>query len=274
MASVTPDISRFLLSFSCPLFYSYFVVHVTVRILSTLLLLSGSTVTAAGCSMASCTSDAAHTFKSTFSVAITHNGKPIRGASIKVEPIKTDETGGNNTRAEFSAVTDNQGIAVIKNLKPGDYTLSASYLGIGAGWDCFRVGKEVEGQDKVSYEWGEMPVGVQAVAGTVREWVPSSSASPIERVAHIHGSEVGIAGVRLSLVEPDTKNTRETSTGSDGNFVLPDVPAGEYVLVLTSTRSDIPGASFLLEVSPSSRRSSLSLLLLTTSCGPGFELKP
>ncbi len=236
-----------------------------------ILFLFASSLEAAACSTAACLGNGM-AMRSNFQVVITHNGKPVVGAKVEIWSYGPADEDAKESSTNLSMLTGNDGTTSIRDLKPGNYNISASYLGMFAGEDCFHISKERGAKDKISYEWGEMPVGVRAVAGTVREWVPSPGASPIERLAHIHGNDAGMAGVHLSLVALDTKNAREAFTGSDGNFVLPDVPAGEYVLVLSSTGANATDTRFLLQVNPNSARYSLSFVL-TNVCGPGFELK-
>ena len=104
-----------------------------------------------------------------------------------------------------SAVTGDDGQAIIRNLKPGEYSLAATYLGIGAAWDCFHVEEASEPETLLAYEWGKDATPVREAAGVVRFKVLGDGDNPIERV--LHSKKTGAASMPLRLTDVESKET-------------------------------------------------------------------
>src|ERR1700691_5343365 len=101
--------------------------HASIAILS---LVYSST--ALGCSMASCTNNGAE-MRPTFTIAVTHEGKPLAGVSFRVVANGVDR---------FSGLTGDTGVSHGPNREPGLYWLNGDLLGTGVVYACFHVGEK------------------------------------------------------------------------------------------------------------------------------------
>ena len=101
------------------------------------------------CSMAGCLGDGVE-MHSKFTIAITHQGKPLPGVSIEIRGFGGEK---NGTKL-FSGLTASDGKAKVGALPPGLYWLDAEYLGIFAGSQCFHVAPDATGKAKkrLTYE--------------------------------------------------------------------------------------------------------------------------
>jgi hypothetical protein len=202
--------------------------------LAVLALLTIPTVSRA-CSSSSCMGrgrEMRHQFK----VKVSFDGKPLAGVQVEVSkyPVGDDEY----EKVVFTGLTASDGNVRIPELGPGDYDLSASYLALSAGFECFHVlahpGWRAKGH--VNYEWGDEAA---AVTGQIRGKLTNGERDPklpvLERITQLKA--VPIAGATLSLRGPSAKEPYITTTGDDGRFAFTGIPDGTYVLHLDAGKS-------------------------------------
>lgn len=186
-----------------------------------------------------------------FSVVIRHAGKPLKGVLVE---LISDE--GINV-PETKATTGASGVVQFANLRPGNYHIYASMLGIGAVYECFHVAKWATGLNAkrtVTYTWGDDAPETRRIAGklTSRYYVNEPSE------AHPNSS---ITGIRLTLIDP-ILGTRYEATSAPGGFFFNDIAAGVYVLHSDGDNSRrYDPADILIRLSPTAVRTELVLEL-------------
>lgn len=89
------------------------------------------------------------------------------------------------------------------DLMPGDYWVTADFLGISAGSQCFHVSTvvSVAAKNSIRYTWGDYPnVTTRRVSGTILDSQPSADGTPIWRLTH--RVTVPIMGAQVTLLNP------------------------------------------------------------------------
>ncbi len=130
------------------------------------------------CSMQSCRGNGKE-FAPTFSVRVLHDKKPLSGATVTLHgrtPVGTE--------VESVIVTDSNGIA---GLHPGNYWMTAEFLGIGAWSDCFHVNSNssILATRRVTAEWGNLPdFSSDNIDGTLVESRMPSTGTLVWRASH------------------------------------------------------------------------------------------
>jgi hypothetical protein len=177
------------------------------------------------CSVAGCLGDGVE-MHSKFTVAITHQGKPLPGVSIEIRGF-----GGEKYDSKlFSGLTASDGKANVGALPPGLYWLDAEYLGIFAGSQCFHVATGATGKAKkrLTYEWGDLALGVRQMEGRLIDLQPGQGGTPLSNL--IHRVEVPIVHAKVKLQNPLTTSVYTAETDEHGYFRFGEVPPGTYVL--------------------------------------------
>ena len=207
--------------------------------------------------MVGCVGDGAE-FRNHFSVAVRHDGKPLRGVHIQI-------TG----QAQLELTTGADGKANIGDLRPGNYWLQAEFLGIGAAYQCFHVSLRSSASAKrsVKYKWGDDAVGVSQISGSLFDSKPGTGGHPLWNITH--RVKVPIANVRLALQSPLTGVKFSTVSDERGIFAFSSIPQGTYVLHMEhgDTGRDFDSADFLFRVSKKATRN--SLVFIRTEPGGG-----
>jgi carboxypeptidase family protein len=226
---------------------------------------------ASGCSMLACLGDGTQ-MQSDFVVVVKYNGKPLPGASVIVTPDS-----GDNASA-ISAVTSSRGVVHISRLQPGGYWIEASFLGIGAGSECFHVEAATnrKARRSIRYEWGDFAVGVSKAAGVLLDSQPGPDKTPLGRL--IHRVTAPMVGAQLTLHSPLTGQVFSTISDEKGEFAFNLAPPGTWVLhVQTADASWFNTGDFLISIGPHARGNSLIFTRTGAgggSCGGiGMELK-
>jgi hypothetical protein len=237
------------------------------------LVLSGMSIPLHACSMAGCLNQGIE-MRSSFTVRVSHNGKPLPGVTVTVRAVMDPKTESKDESPKLliTAKTDARGELHTVNLPPGNYWINASLLGFDAGDTCFHVNRRPQ-RPKGSFEftWGDDAIQTLAVAGSLSATKPGPGKSPIERITHsVRGP---VASAPMTLTNALTQQRYTAATSSDGGFVFADVPEGAYVLSIGDNRSDFAERSLMLQVVTSAHRDHLSLMAVETSCGPGIEVQ-
>ena len=176
--------------------------------------------------------------RSTFTVTIRHTEKPLPGATVEIRGPQ-----GAPEATKFIVATDDNGIAHIANLAPGDYWLDAEYLGIGAAYECFHVNEEPSRNAKndMVYDWGDLAPGTSRIAGKLIDSQPGKGGTPIQNL--IHRIDVPIAGANLTLRSATSGAVYQAISDSDGAFAFDGLPRGTYVLHIDAGMGE-PGREY------------------------------
>jgi len=207
-------------------------VFTTVNITSSRRLSIGLLVTCMGllsvhadaCSLIGCANHGIE-LRTEFTVRITFDDKPLSGAEIEIIGPQNDKS---QKRIMFKTSAD--GIARIASLAPGDYWLSAEYLGIEAAYHCFHVNAKSSWKAKRSlkYEWGVLKPSTTRMAGRLVDSQPGKGGTPIWNT--VHRVDVAISGAKLTLKNATTSETYTTRSDDKGEFDFTGIPQGVYVL--------------------------------------------
>jgi Carboxypeptidase regulatory-like domain/Prealbumin-like fold domain len=181
-------------------------------------------VRASACSTVGCVGGGVE-MRGDFTVKIRHADKPLLGATVEISGPQ-----GASSWKKFTVTTDEDGIARVSNLVPGDYWLDAEYLEIGAAYHCFHV-KERPSQNakrKLTYEWGDFAPGTRHIAGRLLDSQPGKGGTPIWNI--LHRVDVPIVAANLTLANVTTKAVYHAKSNAEGAFSFDGVPSGTYVL--------------------------------------------
>jgi hypothetical protein len=189
-----------------------------------------------------------------FVVAVKHEGKPLKGVTVKV----TDAS----ATLRFSAETTSTGAASIAGLPPGDYWLDISFLGIGAGYECFHVSERPSrrAKQRVKFEWGDEAPATRRIAGRLIDSRPGTGENPIWNI--IHRVNAPITEARVNLQDPITQKIFSTTSDRNGTFAMDGIPAGIYVLHIEGGRGgrDYEPTDLLIRLSRNASRDALELI--------------
>jgi hypothetical protein len=87
-------------------------------------------LSALACSVAGCLDHGMEVGRG-FVVRIKHNGRPLEGVVVEVR--------GASERVLFAEKSALDGAVHLPDLSPGDYWLTAEFLGIGTAYQCFHI---------------------------------------------------------------------------------------------------------------------------------------
>ena len=203
------------------------------------------------CSAVGCLGNGTELSKN-FAVIIVFGEQPISGATVEIH---------GNGRG-FSQETDNDGIARIRNLKPGLYWIKAEVLGTEVAYQCFHVEATASpmAHRKLQFDWGSDAPAVSAIAGKMIDMQPGKTGKPLLDL--LHPIEVGIAGAHLTLRDPINHTSYAAVSDDRGLFSFDQVPEGTYVLHATGGRAGdraYDETDLIVALSASARRGSLLL---------------
>jgi hypothetical protein len=216
--------------------------------------LSGHTF---ACSVAACLNHGIELNRS-FVVAVRHDRKPLRGVRVRI-------TG----RAAIDGLTQNDGKVNFTGLSPGDYWLTAEFLGISAAYECFHVsmhgGRRVK--RSIRFEWGDEAPAIRRVSGVLLDPQPGTGGNPLWNSTH--KIKVPIAEASLTLQNPLTGDVLRTSSDAMGAFAFDGVAKGTYVLHVErgpGGRAFDP-TDLLIRVSPSAPKDAMTIFRTEPSGG-------
>lgn len=160
-----------------------------------------------------------------FKVKIRHADRPLFGASVEI-------TGPQNTGdgKKITVTTDEEGIARIEDIAPGDYWLNAKYLRIDAAYQCFHVNERPSRKAKhsLTYDWGDEAPSTQRIAGRLLDSQPGKGGTPIWNL--LHRVDVPVVAAKLTLQNATTRVAYHTTSDASGSFAFDGIPNGTYVL--------------------------------------------
>lgn len=204
----------------------------------------------------------------TFSVRVTHDKKPLSGATVTLHgwtPVGTE--------VESVIVTDSNGIARVAGVQPGNYGMTAKFLGIGAWSDCFHVNSNssILATRRLTIEWGQFPnLSSGQLDGTLVESRPPATGTPLWRASH--RAEVALDGVHLNATNVETRAVASATSGVDGTFTFGSLPDGDWVLHIDDSDS-ISGYNLLFRVNARGHGKPLIIERRDSGCGTGFDVQ-
>ena len=128
---------------------------------------------------------------------------------------------------DIAGITEAPGVIQFENLRPGNYHISVSMLGINTVFQCFHVSKLTTGLNAkraLTYNWGDDVPETRQLAGKL-----TSRYFAIDAIGQ-HPNSASVAGIHLTLTDPLTGMQYETTSSPEG-FLLPSgIAEGVYVL--------------------------------------------
>jgi hypothetical protein len=217
-----------------------------------------------GCSMVGCANNGDEV-RPTFTIAVTHDDKPLAGVSFHVRAKGTEQ---------FSGITDETGSIHVPKLAPGLYWLSGEILGTGVVYTCFHVGDKQSRKAKarLTYTWGDEASATTRIAGRLVVSQPAKGGTPIWNLTH--KVEVPLAAAGLTLHDPVSPATYMTTSDKDGHFSFEGLPNGTYVLHIEGGSADgftYDPADSVINLANGAKRSELLFNGGPSGCG-GNEL--
>jgi len=193
--------------------------------------------------------------RTNFVVSVTHENKPMAGASVEVYGS------GENGEAALLLLgkSEADGTFVVANLRPGDYWLGVTLLGVrAAGSDCFYVTNRPSRKAKraLQYSWGDNPLVVPQLAGKLMERQPGTGGKP-------EGILSPIPKATLTLRNTTSGASYTTTTTEDASFAFDRVPSGVYVLEVeyeNQPNHDPRPDHLVVKINPNANAGPLSLI--------------
>jgi hypothetical protein len=145
------------------------------------------------CSMASCLNGGRETSRNLI-VAITHEGKPLRGVAVHVIGKGVER---------FSGATMADGTVRLVGLEPGEYWLNAEFLGIGAAYECFHVNdrSSLRAKRRLTYEWGDDAPATARIAGRLVDSQVGKGGTPLWNLTHRVDVPISRAELKLQALQ-------------------------------------------------------------------------
>ena len=199
-----------------------------------------------------------------FSVTVRYAGKPLQGVLVEV----TSDDGVVDT----AGTTEAPGMIQFENLRPGNYHISISMLGINTVYQCFHVSKWTTGLNAkraLTYNWGDDAPETRHIAGKLvsRRFIVDANGQ--------HVDPASVAGIHLTLTDALTGMRYETTSSAEGLINFGAIAEGVYVLhsEADERRRYYPGG-MLIRLSPAATRTDLVLELGGGGgdCGNPLEL--
>jgi hypothetical protein len=230
---------------------------------------------AGACSLAGCM-DRGIEMHSDFAVKIRHADKPLPGTTVEITGPQ-----GTSSAKKFAVQTDNDGIARITNLAPGDYWLNAEYLDIGAAYHCFHVNERPSSKAKrnLAYDWGDLAPGTRRIAGKLLDSQPGKGGTLVWNLSH--PVDVPIVAAKLTLQNATTRAVYHTTSDANGAFAFDGISNGTYVLHIDAGKvepgRDYEASDHVVSLGSTAKRNSILLKRQEAgggSCGgTSFELQ-
>jgi hypothetical protein len=215
-------------------------------------------VPAGACSMASCLDKGVEMYKH-FVVTVAHDGRPLKGVSVRVTTFSEKEP-----RTVFFGATADGGSVQVQNLPEGEYWINTDLLGISAGSQCFHVARHASKKVErtFNFEWGDLAPSTSVIAGKlIDSRQPGTTRSSLWKITH--PVAFPISGAILRLQQPLTHTSYSTNSEQNGSFAFVDVPSGIYVLHVDSGKNpgggDYESTDLLINLVTSTSGSSLLL---------------
>ena len=148
-----------------------------------------------------------------FVISVAQENRPIAGVTIDV--YASDQNG--EAALLLSGKSKADGTFVVANLRPGDYWLGVTLLGVrAAGFDCFYVTNRPSRKARraLQYSWGDNPLVVPQLAGKLTEQQPGGGGTAAWN--HQHLVSMPIPRARLTLRNARGGASYATTSTEDG----------------------------------------------------------
>jgi hypothetical protein len=210
------------------------------------------------CSMASCLDKGVEIHRH-FAVAVTHDGNPLNGVSVRITTFSEKEP-----RTVFFGATADGGLVRVQNLSAGEYWIDVALMGITAGSQCFHVVRHAskKAEQTLNFEWGDEAPSISIIAGRlIDSRQVGTKRGPLGNLTH--HVESPISGAILRLQQPLTHASYSTNSYQNGSFGFVDIPPGIYVLHVDAGKtpggSDYESTDHLINLAAATSRNSLKL---------------
>jgi hypothetical protein len=177
----------------------------------------------------------------------------------------------------LSKSTAADGTARFTDLNPGKYYIFVRHLDIFASSaDGVHGHIEVlpkgtaQAKAKLEYRWGEKPIEVRQIAGTMT--TSESGANVIRQFQKALGLSFPVDGAQIELQHATNGSIFKTKSDASGKFVINGVPSGTYRLHLSGGRYGGSG-HWVIRVTSAAANGSLRATA-TFFCGSGYDLVP
>jgi hypothetical protein len=185
-----------------------------------------------------------------FTVTVHHAGKPLPGVLVTVIP---------EGDVDIAATTEAAGSVLFENLRPGNYHLSVSMLGITTVYQCFHVAKQtttLTAKRSMTFTWGDSAPETRQLAGKL-----VSNRVLIDANGQ-HPDPASVAGIHLALTNALTGIRYETTSNPAGSITFSNIAEGVYVLHSDADESRHYGSGdLLIRLGPTAARTELLLQL-------------
>jgi len=202
-----------------------------------------------------------------FVVSVTHNKVPLGGVTIDV--YAGDGNGGEALLLSGKSKAD--GTFVVSELRPGDYWLGVTLLGVRAsGSDCFYVTSRPSRKAKraLQYSWGDSPLVVSHLVGKLTERQPGSGGPPAWNNQSL--VSLPIPRATLTLLSATSGASYTTTSAGDGGFAFGSVQSGTYVLQVeyeNEPTNDPRRDRVVVEINPKASGTSVSFIRMKSTEG-------
>ncbi len=202
-----------------------------------------------------------------FVASVTHEKKPLGGVTIEV--YTSDQNGESVLLLSGKSKAD--GTFVVADLRPGDYWLGVTLLGVhAAGPDCFYVTNRPSRKAKraLTYSWGDTPLVVSRLAGELTERRAGTEGTSAGN--HDNPVSMPIPRARLTLQNATSGASYTTTSTENGGFAFDSVPSGTYVLQVeyeNEPTNDPRRDHVVVEINPKASGSALAFTRMQSTEG-------
>jgi hypothetical protein len=205
-------------------------------------------------------------------VVTRFESKPLAGASVELwlPGVENSKSLAKSTAAD--------GTARFTDLTPGKYHIFVRHLDIFASSaDGVQGHIEVlpqgtaQAKAKLEYRWGEKPIEVRQIAGTMT--TSESGANVIRQIRKALGLSFPVDGAKVEVQHATNGSVFRTKSDASGKFVIAGVPSGTYRLHLSGGRYGGSG-HWVIRVTPATANGSLRATADFMLCGSGYDLVP
>jgi hypothetical protein len=204
-------------------------------------------------------------------IVVRFEGKPLAGASVKLWLPSTESS------KSLSMSTAADGTARFTDLTPGKYNIFVRHLDIFAssadgvqGYIEVLPHGTAQAKANLEYRWGEMPIEVRQIAGTMT--TSESGANVVRQIWKAFGFSFAVDEAQIELQHATNGSVFKTKSDASGKFVIAGVPSGTYRLHLSGGRYGGSG-HWVVRVTPAAANGSLRATA-TFICGSGYDLAP
>ncbi|HSR05737.1 MAG TPA: carboxypeptidase-like regulatory domain-containing protein [Bryobacteraceae bacterium] len=154
-----------------------------------------------------------------FTVTVLHAGKPLKGVLVEVTP--------DGDGLDIAGTTEAAGAILFENLRPGNYHISVSMLGITTVYQRFHVAKwttALTAKRTMTFNWGDDAPETRQIAGKL------VSRRVLIDASGQHPDLASVPGIHLTLTDALTGMRFETTSTPEGLIGFSDIAEGVYVL--------------------------------------------